>query len=152
MLRMGVVMSLWAAVKRADAADTPSPNAVIAKPQCDSSKTVSLRYSSGSERLYVESGDGSSRGGCTTLTDIWKGLDGSAPLYAVDPASGAVTNTATGTWLLTEHLWIEDGITLEVTFIFAFFVFWVEMARRSAQAHAMVCVSKDTTNCWVSLF
>lgn len=108
-------MSLLVA-RRADAADTASPNDAIAKPDCDHSTIVSLRYSSGSERLYVESGDGSTRGGCITLTEIWEWLDGSAPLYAVDQDSGDVSNTATGTWLLTEHLWIEDGITLEVRF------------------------------------
>ena len=114
---MAVVMSLLAA-RRGDAMDTASPNDAIAKPECDSTAAVSFRYSSGSERLYVESGDGTTRSGCVTLTEIWEWLDGSAPLYAVDPASGDVSNTATGTWLLTEHLWIEDGITLKVSFFF----------------------------------
>ena len=113
MLRTAVISLLVA--RRASAADTASPNDPIAKPDCDSSLSVSYRYSSSSERLYVESGDGSTRGGCVTLTDIWEELDGDAPLYAVDPDSGDVSSTATGTWLLTEHLWIEDGITLQVT-------------------------------------
>ena len=117
MLRMVALMSLLAAWQ-ADAADTASPNDAIDKPDCDSRVTVSLRYSSGSERVYVESGDGSNRGGCMTLTEIWEWLDGSPPLYAVDPNSGDVSNTPTGTWLLTEHLWIEDGITLKASATF----------------------------------
>lgn len=44
----------------------------------------------------------------------------------MDPTSGAVSNTATGTWLLTQHLWIEDGITLEVSYFFRFYV-WLEI-------------------------
>lgn len=106
------------AAKSANAKNTASPNDAIPKPDCDSSLSVSFRYSSGSERLYVESADGSTRGGCVTLTDIWEDLDGAAPLYAVDPDSGDVSSTATGTWLLTEHLWIEDGITLQVSALF----------------------------------
>ena len=124
MLQTAVIMNLLAAARRADAADTDSPNDAIAKPKCDSSTPVSLRYSSGSERVYVESEDGSTRGGCVTLTDIWEWLHGSAPLYAVDPDSGDVSNTATGTWLLTEHLWIEDGITLEVSVFFSRHTCW----------------------------
>lgn len=49
-----------------------------------------------------------------TLTEIWEDLDGSAPLYAVDPDSGDVSDSVTGTWLLTETLYVEDGITLQV--------------------------------------
>lgn len=124
MLRTAAIVSLLAATRRADAADTASPNDAIAKPGCDSSTTVSLRYSSSSERVYVESEDGSTRGGCITLTEIWEWLDGDAPLYAVDPDSGDVSDTATGTWLLTEHLWIEDGITLEVKFICSLGICW----------------------------
>ena len=50
-----------------------------------------------------------------TLTEIWEERGGKAPLYAVDPDSGDVSDTVTGTWLLTESLYVEDGITLEVT-------------------------------------
>lgn len=113
MLRIVAVMSLLAA-RRAEAQNTPSPNAPIAKPQCDDTKSVSFRYSQGSERLYVEHEDGTTRGGCVTLTEIWNNQDGGAVLFAVDPDSGDVSDTATGTWLLTEDLSIEDGITLEV--------------------------------------
>eukprot|EP00904_Undaria_pinnatifida_P005798 jgi/Undpi1/2348/HiC_scaffold_13.g05731.m1 len=113
MLRVAAALSLLA-IKAADAADTASPNDAIDKPDCDSSITVSIRYSSSSERLYLESDDGSTRGGCVTLTEIWEERGGKAPLYAVDPDSGDVSDTATGTWLLTESLYVEDGITLEV--------------------------------------
>lgn len=110
-----VFMSLLAAWPAA-AADTASPNDAIAKPECDANATVSFRYSPGSARLHVESGEGSTRGGCITLTDIWEWLDGDAPLYAVDSDSGNVSDSATGTWLLKEHLWVEDGITLQVMY------------------------------------
>lgn len=113
MFRTAAIMSLLAA-KRAAAADTASPNSAIPKPACDSSRSVSLRYSSSSERLYVESADGSTRGGCITLTEIWEQLDGDGPLYAVKSSNGDISSSTTGTWLLTEHLWIEDGITLQV--------------------------------------
>lgn len=37
-----------------------------------------------------------------------------APLYAVDPVSGNYSDVITGTWLLEEDLYVEDGITLKV--------------------------------------
>ncbi|CAN0480771.1 unnamed protein product, partial [Laminaria digitata] len=117
MLRTAAItmMSLLAASsRRAGAADTPSPNEAIAKPACDASAPVSIRYSSSSARLYLESGDGSTRGGCVTLKGIWESRGGKAPLFAVDPVSGDVSSTVTGTWLLTESLYVEDGITLQV--------------------------------------
>lgn len=99
---------------QAQAADTPSPNSPIEKPDCDANTTVSVRYSSSSARLYLESADGATRGGCVTIRAIWEELGGSAPVYAVDPDSGAVSDTVTGTWLLSESLYVEDGITLKV--------------------------------------
>lgn len=88
-------------------------NAVIDEPKCDSSKAVSIRYASSTERLYVESGSGG-RGGCVTLTEIFNAQGGSGPLYPVNPSSGSRTGSPTGTWLLTEDLYVEDGITLNV--------------------------------------
>ncbi|CAN0536600.1 unnamed protein product, partial [Laminaria digitata] len=70
--------------------------------------------SSGSARLYLESRDGSTRGGCVTLQQIWEEQGGKEPLYAVDPDTGDISDTVTGTWLLTEELFVEDGITLQV--------------------------------------
>eukprot|EP00904_Undaria_pinnatifida_P005807 jgi/Undpi1/2356/HiC_scaffold_13.g05739.m1 len=102
------------ALKLAVATDTPSPNEPIPKPECDATTTVSIRYSSTSARLYLESADGTTRGGCVTLQQIWEHRGGKAPLYAVDPDTGDVSETATGTWLLTEELFVEDGITLKV--------------------------------------
>eukprot|EP00752_Nemacystus_decipiens_P007150 g6403.t1 len=98
----------------AAAADTPSPNTPIPKPPCDSNITVSIRYAETTKRLYLESADNVTRGGCVTLGDIWEYRAGKAPLYAVDPVSGAVSANATGTWLLEEELYVEDGITLQV--------------------------------------
>ncbi|CAN0159350.1 unnamed protein product [Scytosiphon promiscuus] len=96
------------------AADTPSPNEPIAKPDCDSSVSVSIRYAGTTKRLYLESADGETRGGCVTLSQIWEARTGKAPLYAVDPESGEVVDSITGTWLLEEELYVEDGITLKV--------------------------------------
>ena len=111
--RVAAIMGLLAGT-RAAAKNTASPNSAIPKPTCDPSLSVSLRYSHSSERLYVESANGSTRGGCITLTEIWEQLDGDGPLYAVKSSNGDISSSATGTWLLTEHLWIEDGITLQV--------------------------------------
>ena len=105
-------LGLLLAIELAGATKTASPNDAISKPSCDSSKTVSVRYSSGSERLYVESSSG---GGCISLKEVWEGLDGKAPLYAVDSSTGDVSKNATGTWLLTESLYVEDGVTLQVS-------------------------------------
>ncbi|CAN0426203.1 unnamed protein product, partial [Ectocarpus sp. 12 AP-2014] len=108
------LLGLLAATTRAAAADTASPNDPISKPDCDSDIEVSIRYAGTTKRLYLESADGETRGGCVTLGQIWENRAGKAPLYAVDPDSGDVSETATGTWLLTEELYVEDGITLKV--------------------------------------
>ncbi|CAN0491507.1 unnamed protein product, partial [Ectocarpus sp. 12 AP-2014] len=85
------------------------------KPDCDSDVAVSIRYAGTTARLYLESADnGTTRGGCVTLGQIWESRAGKGPLYAVDPDSGNVSTNATGTWLLTEELYVEDGITLKV--------------------------------------
>ena len=102
------------ALKLAAARDTESPNEPIPKPECNASIPVSIRYSSASSRLYVASADGNTRGGCATLEQIWVQRGGKAPLYAVDPESGDITDRVTGTWLLTEELFVQDGITLQV--------------------------------------
>ena len=109
-----VTVSLLSACSRVKAADTPSPNEPIAKPECDPSIAVSLRYSGTSQRLYLESPDGITRGGCITLAEIWEQLEGDPPLYAANHGSGGASRTITGTWLLTESLYVEDGITLQV--------------------------------------
>nr|BDX99461.1 mannuronan C5-epimerase [Cladosiphon okamuranus] len=98
----------------ASAEDTPSPNEPIPKPECDSDIDISIRYSGTTKRLYLESSDGETRGGCVTLGQIFEARAGKAPLYAVDPETGFVSDTATGTWLLSEELYVEDGITLKV--------------------------------------
>ena len=97
------------------ATDTESPNDAIPKPECDLSKNILMRYSTSSSRLYIESADGITRGGCATLSQIWEAQGGNeAPLYAVDPATGALSDTMTATWLLTQTMYVEDGITLQV--------------------------------------
>lgn len=105
---------IMVALKLAAARNTESPNDPIPKPDCDASIQVSIRYSSTSSRLYLISDDGSTRGGCVTLSQIWEKRGGKAPLYAVDSQTGDISNNATGTWLLTEELFVKDGITLQV--------------------------------------
>ena len=112
-LRKIAVLSVLG-LKLASAKNTESPNQPIPKPECDASIPVSIRYSSASERLYLESADGVTRGGCVTLAQIWEHQRGKAPLYAVDPESGDASDIVTGTWLLTEELFVQDGITLKV--------------------------------------
>lgn len=117
-LRVAATISLLAG-RTACAENTDSPNKAIDKPDCGSGSAVSVRYAVSSERLYLESNDnGSTRGGCKTLTDIWKYLDGKEPLFAVDRKSGDVSSTVTGTWLLTKTLYVKDGITLQVIHTF----------------------------------
>ena len=113
-LRIAAAMSLLAA-GRADATNPASPNKAIPKPECDVKITVSIRYSSASPGLYLESARRNTRGGCITLQAVWEELGSGAPLYAVDSRTGDVSSTATGTWLLTESMYVEDGITLQVT-------------------------------------
>lgn len=112
-LGMAVVLSMLS-LMLATAKDTPSPNKPIPKPKCDASIKVSIRYSTVSSRAYLVSADGNTRGGCVTLTQIWERRRGKPPLYAVDPVRGDISDTATGTWLLTEELFVQDGITLKV--------------------------------------
>lgn len=108
-----VVLSILAS-KLSVAKDTPSPNTPIPKPDCDDSITVSMRYSGVSARLYLESADGKTRGGCVTLSQIWAWREGRPPVYAVDLDNGDISDSVTGTWLLTEELIVQDGITLKV--------------------------------------
>ena len=49
------------------------------------------------------------------MEDIWVAREGKAPLYAVNNVTGDVSDNATGTWLLEEELYVEDGITLKVS-------------------------------------
>eukprot|EP00752_Nemacystus_decipiens_P007155 g6407.t1 len=98
----------------ASAQNTASPNDPIPKPDCDPDIPVSIRYASTTKRLYLESSDGTTRGGCVTLGQIFEARGPQGPLFAVNPVSGDVSTTATGTWLLSEELFVEDGITLKV--------------------------------------
>lgn len=143
MLRAGVaILSLLAADRRAGAANTASPNSAIAKPACDVNTTILLRYSWSLERLYLESGDDTTRGGCVTLTKIWEELAGRAPLYAVN-ASGDVVDVVTGTWLLTESMYVTDGITLQVRYTRR------DQCRRRLTLCARMPVGNGLTNvCW----
>ncbi|CAM9370594.1 unnamed protein product, partial [Hapterophycus canaliculatus] len=100
--------------------DTPSPNEPIPKPECNATQAVAVRYSATTGRLYLESSTPGARGGCVTVDQIWTARGGGtktgakAPLYAVDPVNGSYSSVITGTWLLEEDLYVEDGITLKV--------------------------------------
>ena len=80
-------------------ANTPVP-----KPVCDSSRDTSVRYSSTSQRIYVESADGS-RGGCASPTTVYQALGTTSPLYPLETP---------GEWMLGESLYILDGITFNL--------------------------------------
>lgn len=95
---LGVVALLASGFSWAQA-NTPIP-----KPVCDTSKEVSVRYSSTSQRIYIESLDGS-RGGCTSLSSVYQALGDTSPLYPLEKP---------GEWLLEESLYILDGITLNI--------------------------------------
>lgn len=97
------------------ASGASAENEPIPEPECDSTKAVSIRYAATSARLYLEAGTAGDRGGCIRLTEIFEARAGKAPLYAVDPSTGNRVPNATGTWLLTTNLFVEDGITLNVS-------------------------------------
>ncbi|CAN0030314.1 unnamed protein product [Ectocarpus sp. 4 AP-2014] len=79
-------------------------NTPIPKPVCDASKEISVRYSSTSQRIYLESVDGS-RGGCASPTMVYEALGDASPLFPLETS---------GEWMLTETLHILDGITLNL--------------------------------------
>lgn len=79
-------------------------NRPIPKPVWDASKTVYVRYSSTSKRIYLESVDGW-RGGCFSPTQIYNTLGPLSPLYPLE---------IPGEWMLEEELYVLDGIALNV--------------------------------------
>lgn len=90
----------------------------IAKPECNGSVEVSFEFASNgagvrntTEPLYVVAAE---RGGCITITEIWNTFGFFSPLFPVDPDSGAFNSEITGTWLLWEDLYVQDGVTLQV--------------------------------------
>jgi len=80
-------------------------NTPIPKPSCDFSKEVSVRFASSSNRIYIESVDGS-RGGCSSLTHIYETLG--------HEQSSVYPLETSGEWFLESELYILDGITLEI--------------------------------------
>lgn len=79
-------------------------NTPIPKPVCDASKNISVRYSSTSQRIYLESLDGT-RGGCATPTSVYEALGVTSPLYPLETP---------GEWMLDESLYVLDGIVFNV--------------------------------------
>ncbi|CAM9326086.1 unnamed protein product [Ectocarpus sp. 12 AP-2014] len=80
------------------------------QPGCDSIDVPQVRYASTTARIYVE--QDTNRGGCFTLTEIWE--SGSRPLYPLDPTTNERVDYVTGVWLLTEELYVTDGVILQV--------------------------------------
>ena len=78
---------------------------------CNDSIPVSVSVSPDDQRIHVNSNH---IGGCITLTDVWKGLDKSEHLTPIDPVTKNTSSIYTGTWYLTEDLYIEDGVTLNL--------------------------------------
>lgn len=64
----------------------------------------------------MEAADSGERGGCATVYEVWDALGGddTSPLHPVDPESGTYTSAITGTWLLEQDLYVQDGVTLQV--------------------------------------
>lgn len=114
-LEAAAILSVFVSRLGAFAKDTSSPNSAISKPSCNKGIDVSVRYSGRSDRLYIESANGRTRGGCITLKQIWNIRDGEGPLYAVDK-NGDISDKVTGRWLLTDDLYVKDGITLKVLY------------------------------------
>lgn len=79
-------------------------NTPIPKPVCNASKEISVRYSSTSQRIYLESVDGS-RGGCASPAIVYEALGDASPLHPLETP---------GEWMLTESLHILDGITFNL--------------------------------------
>ncbi|CAN0385494.1 unnamed protein product, partial [Ectocarpus sp. 8 AP-2014] len=80
------------------------------QPGCDSIDVPEVRYASTTARIYVE--QATNRGGCFTLTEIWE--SGSRPLYPLEPTTNERVDYVTGVWLLTEELYVTDGVILQV--------------------------------------
>ncbi|CAM9140533.1 unnamed protein product [Laminaria digitata] len=77
---------------------------------CNESDVPTVRYAGTTKRIYIERNG--TRGGCFTLTQIWE--SGKRPLYPIDPFDNTRVTTPTGVWLLTEELYVLDGVTLQL--------------------------------------
>lgn len=90
-------------------------NGVTPTPKCDASAMVNVRYAGTSRRLYLEKLDGK-RGGCGTLTSIYTAIRKTTnALIPIFPSNSSESPTITGTWLLSQDLYVLDGITLNVS-------------------------------------
>ncbi|CAM9851353.1 unnamed protein product [Pylaiella littoralis] len=88
-------------------------NIAPAAPDCESVELPEIRYASSTRRMYVE--HNGTRGGCVTLTQIWEGVTSDTrPLFPIDIATNDRVENVTGVWLLTEELYVTDGVTLQV--------------------------------------
>ena len=95
---------------------TPTSNMVYEKPVCDSSLRPVVRYSSSSERIYLEAEEKDKRGGCMTLLEMWEFTKSSYPdiLHPIDEFGAAVDTGTTGKWQLNVDLYVTDGTTLQI--------------------------------------
>lgn len=81
-----------------------------AKGTCGNLGLPDIRYASTTKRVYVERNG--TRGGCVTLSDIWELEKGA--LHPINPRTNKRARAPTGVWLLTEELYVSDGVTLQV--------------------------------------
>ena len=88
-----------------------SPNEVLPVPACNFALPISVRYASSTGRGYVESESG---GGCFTLTQVWEELSDKPFLFPIDPVTNEQSDVPTGTWLLSEDLYVLDDVTLNI--------------------------------------
>lgn len=108
------MMTIGVAIGTITPTNVLAQNGIIARQPCDSSTAISVRYAGSSRRVYVENADGR-RGGCATMTDIYNAIkhrtDALIPIY---PSNSSEAPYITGTWLLSEDLYVVDGVTLNV--------------------------------------
>lgn len=87
----------------------------IPMPRCDRNAEITVRYARTSRRVYVENANGQ-RGGCAWITDVYNAIkhttDALLPVY---PSNSSESPYRTGIWLLSQHLYVLDGVTLNVS-------------------------------------
>ena len=77
---------------------------------CTSKHPITVRRSLSPKGVHCES---TGKGGCFTLSELWKEPNQDF-LFAIDPVTNTVSKIPTGTWFLTQDLYITDGITLNM--------------------------------------
>ena len=95
---------------------TPTLNTVYPKPSCSATTSLAqIRYSSTSDRIYVEHDESSQNPPCITVGEVWESLAPKYPdtLHPIDEL-GNFANSSTGKWMLNSDLYVLDGVTLRI--------------------------------------